>query len=108
MACTKDQERTIVPTPRTRLQGADAAWPIGELAAQLPRLLDGCATVHLPFAAYEALDRQVFAAIDHQAAEESFLVQIHDRPLQERLRYYEERPRCANFFSRRFKPPAFR
>ena len=35
----------------------------------------------------------VFAAIDHQAAEESFLVQIHDRPLQERLRYYEERPR---------------
>ncbi|MCA9637671.1 MAG: aminopeptidase P N-terminal domain-containing protein [Myxococcales bacterium] len=57
--------RRIGPEQARAVYGADAAWPIGELAAQLPRLLDGCATVHLPFAAYEALDRQVFAAIDH-------------------------------------------
>ena len=34
-----------------------------------------------------------FVAIDHQADEESFLVRIHDRPLQDKLGYYEERPR---------------
>lgn len=35
----------------------------------------------------------VFAAIDHQAADESFLIRVHDRPLQDKLGYYEERPR---------------
>jgi gentisate 1,2-dioxygenase len=35
----------------------------------------------------------VFAAIDHVAEEESFLIRVHDRPLQERLGYYEERAR---------------
>jgi len=35
----------------------------------------------------------VFAEIAHEAAEEAFLIRIHDRPLQERLGYYEERPR---------------
>jgi len=36
----------------------------------------------------------VFAAIDHQAGDrESFLIRVHDRPLQEKLRYYEERAR---------------
>lgn len=35
----------------------------------------------------------VFAAITHEAEDESFLVRIHDRPLQEKLGYYEERPR---------------
>lgn len=34
-----------------------------------------------------------FAAIDHQAEEESFLIRIHDRPLQDKLGYYEERSR---------------
>lgn len=34
-----------------------------------------------------------FAAIDHVAEEESFLVRIHDRPLQDKLGYYEERAR---------------
>ena len=33
----------------------------------------------------------VFAEIAHEATEESFLVRVHDRPLQERLGYYEER-----------------
>lgn len=56
----------------------------------------GTTTVDGETIAWKAKDTfsaPVFAAIDHQAAEESFLVQIHDRPLQERLRYYEERPR---------------
>ncbi|MDA0962168.1 MAG: cupin domain-containing protein [Proteobacteria bacterium] len=35
----------------------------------------------------------VFAEITHQAAEESFLVRVHDRPLQDKLGYYEERAR---------------
>ena len=33
----------------------------------------------------------VFADLAHTASSESFLVRIHDRPLQERLGYYEER-----------------
>lgn len=35
----------------------------------------------------------VFAEISHEAEEEAFLVRIHDRPLQEKLGYYEERAR---------------
>ncbi len=35
----------------------------------------------------------VFSEITHQAGEESFLVRIHDRPLQDKLGYYEERAR---------------
>lgn len=35
----------------------------------------------------------VFAEITHKANEDAFLVRIHDRPLQERLGYYEERAR---------------
>jgi len=34
-----------------------------------------------------------FAKIDHEADEESFLVRAHDRPLQDKLGYYEERAR---------------
>ena len=34
-----------------------------------------------------------FAEIDHEADEESFLVRAHDRPLQDKLGYYEERSR---------------
>lgn len=35
----------------------------------------------------------VFAEITHRANEESFLVRAHDRPLQDKLGYYEERPK---------------
>ena len=35
----------------------------------------------------------VFAEIDHEASDTAYLIRIHDRPLQEKLRYYEERPR---------------
>ncbi|MCR9126834.1 MAG: cupin domain-containing protein [Rhodobacteraceae bacterium] len=35
----------------------------------------------------------VFADLTHTATEESFLVRIHDRPLQDKLGYYEERSR---------------
>ena len=34
-----------------------------------------------------------FAQIDHQAQDESFLVRAHDRPIQDKLGYYEERTR---------------
>lgn len=35
----------------------------------------------------------VFAAIDHISDQESFLIRVHDRPLQDKLGYYEERAR---------------
>ncbi|MCB1339729.1 MAG: cupin domain-containing protein [Pseudooceanicola sp.] len=35
----------------------------------------------------------VFADITHEASSEAFLVRIHDRPLQDKLGYYEERAR---------------
>ena len=35
----------------------------------------------------------VFAEITHEASEDSFLIRVHDRPLQEKLGYYEERQR---------------
>ena len=35
----------------------------------------------------------VFAGIEHDARETAYLIRIHDRPLQEKLGYYEERPR---------------
>lgn len=35
----------------------------------------------------------VFAEITHESSGDAFLVRIHDRPLQEKLRYYEERAR---------------
>ncbi|MEM9350075.1 MAG: cupin domain-containing protein [Pseudomonadota bacterium] len=35
----------------------------------------------------------VFAEVTHEADEESFLIRVHDRPLQEKLGYYEERDR---------------
>ncbi|WP_137701727.1 cupin domain-containing protein [Marimonas lutisalis] len=35
----------------------------------------------------------VFAEITHEASEEAFLVRVHDRPLQDKLGYYEERER---------------
>jgi gentisate 1,2-dioxygenase len=35
----------------------------------------------------------VFSKLTHEAKEESFLIRIHDRPLQTKLGYYEERPR---------------
>ncbi|MEP4198503.1 MAG: cupin domain-containing protein [Aliishimia sp.] len=35
----------------------------------------------------------VFCAIEHHPEEDSFLIRIHDRPLQDKLGYYEERAR---------------
>ncbi len=35
----------------------------------------------------------VFAEIDHEATEDAYLIRVHDRPLQEKLGYYEERAR---------------
>lgn len=35
----------------------------------------------------------VFSEVTHEADEEAFLVRVHDRPLQEKLGYYEERDR---------------
>lgn len=35
----------------------------------------------------------VFSELTHEAREDAFLVRVHDRPLQERLGYYEERAR---------------
>ncbi len=41
----------------------------------------------------DTFSAHVFSKITHKANEESFLVRVHDRPLQEKLGYYEERQR---------------
>ncbi|MEM0948495.1 MAG: cupin domain-containing protein [Pseudomonadota bacterium] len=35
----------------------------------------------------------VFADLDHRTDTDAYLIRVHDRPLQEKLGYYEERPR---------------
>ncbi|OYX74976.1 MAG: cupin [Rhizobiales bacterium 32-66-11] len=47
------------------------------------------------FGPADTFSAPVFASITHEAdaAAPAFLIRIHDRPLQERLGYYEERPR---------------
>jgi gentisate 1,2-dioxygenase len=35
----------------------------------------------------------VFSLIKHSAKEPAFLIRVHDTPLQQKLNYYEERPR---------------
>lgn len=43
--------------------------------------------------AKDTFSAPVFAEIDHHAASEAFLVRVHDKPLQDKLGYYEERAR---------------
>lgn len=44
------------------------------------------------WAAKDTMSAPVFAAVEHTAANEpAFIIEVHDRPLQERLGYYEER-----------------
>lgn len=45
------------------------------------------------FGQKDTFSAPVFAALTFEAEEDTFMVRIHDRPLQEKLRYYEERPR---------------
>jgi gentisate 1,2-dioxygenase len=47
----------------------------------------------IDWSAKDTFTAPVFSAIDHVAEEDSFLIRIHDRPLQDKLGYYEERPR---------------
>ncbi len=41
----------------------------------------------------DTFSAHVFSKITHKANEEAFLVRVHDKPLQEKLGYYEERQR---------------
>lgn len=45
----------------------------------------------IEWSAKDTFTAPVFAPIEHHADTESFLVRIHDRPLQDKLGYYEER-----------------
>jgi gentisate 1,2-dioxygenase len=47
----------------------------------------------IPWQDKDTFTAPVFSDIIHQAETESFLIHIHDRPLQQRLGYYEERKR---------------
>ncbi len=47
----------------------------------------------IPWQDKDTFTAPVFSDIIHQAETESFLIHIHDRPLQHRLGYYEERKR---------------
>ena len=57
--------RRVGPEGAMARYGADAAHPLGELAEQLPKLLDGVANVHVPLGRWRALDQHVQRAIDH-------------------------------------------
>lgn len=54
-------------------------------------IIDG---VRHDWKAKDVISAPVFAAIEHRAeGEDAFMIRIHDGPLQEKLGYYEERPR---------------
>jgi Xaa-Pro aminopeptidase len=59
--------RTSPDDARARF-GADQAFTLPELEAQLPRLLDGVADVYLPFGTWSAEGRAVLAAIERLRA----------------------------------------
>ncbi len=56
--------RRVGPEGARERFGADAAWPLGELAERLPKLLDGARSVHMPLGRWRALDQAVLRAID--------------------------------------------
>ena len=45
------------------------------------------------WSAKDTFTAPVFSKITHDASSEAFIICIHDKPLQDRLGYYEERPR---------------
>lgn len=47
----------------------------------------------IDWTAKDTFTAPVFAPIRHEATEDAFVVRVHDRPLQEKLGYYEERAR---------------
>ena len=57
--------RRVGPEGATAHFGADEAHPLADLAAQLPKLLDGAPEVHLPIGRWRNLDTHVQRAIDH-------------------------------------------
>jgi gentisate 1,2-dioxygenase len=48
---------------------------------------------HIDFGPKDTFSAPVFAAMTFKAQQDCFLIRIHDRPLQEKLDYYEERTR---------------
>lgn len=77
--------RTIAPPPRS----ASAVFHI--VKGEGRSTVDGAS---FAWTAKDSFSAPVFARIEHAAAsgdEPAFLIQVHDRPLQERLGYYEER-----------------
>lgn len=49
--------------------------------------------VEIPWTDKDTFTAPVFAKITHIADTEAFVIRVHDRPLQDKLGYYEERPR---------------
>jgi gentisate 1,2-dioxygenase len=73
---------TIVSPPR---RSCSSAFHV--VAGRGRTIIDGQAVEWGPKDTFSA---PVFAKLSHEAEEEAFLVRIHDRPLQEKLGYYEE------------------
>lgn len=55
--------RRIGPEGAREQYGADATFEIGDLAKELPGLIDGADELHLPLGQYPAFDRKVLAAV---------------------------------------------
>ena len=79
----------MIPAGKTDeppLRSASAAFHV--VRGQGVSVIDGR---EIRWGAKDTFTAPVFADIRHSAGTEAFLVRIHDRPLQEKLGYYEER-----------------
>jgi gentisate 1,2-dioxygenase len=80
------------------LRGGRRERPVASSASQVFHVVRGAGRSLIDGRSVEWRDKDtfsapVFASIEHEAVgAEAFLIRIHDRPLQEKLGYYEERP----------------
>jgi gentisate 1,2-dioxygenase len=81
------------------LEAGKPVWPPLRSSSAVFHVVSGrgASTVNgkrLQWSAKDTFSAPVFAAIEHEAAGgPAFLMRIHDAPLQEKLGFYEERPR---------------
>ncbi|MGH1368623.1 MAG: cupin domain-containing protein [Maritimibacter sp.] len=80
------------------LRAGEALTPVLRSSSASYHVVSGTGRVRindhtLTFGPKDSFSAPVFAAMTFTCDEDCFLIRIHDRPLQENLGYYEERPR---------------
>jgi gentisate 1,2-dioxygenase len=88
-----DQRGTLEDLP----QGATDTPPLRSSSAACHSIKgSGTTTINgktVKWGPKDTISAPVFAEISHKAGEDAFLIRFHDRPLQERIGYHEERAR---------------